>query len=52
MCTHILEIAEKICTRVAIISEGKILAKGSIDELKQRADEDLERVFLRLVTES
>jgi len=52
MCTHILEIAEKICTRVAIINEGKILAKGPIDELKQKADEDLERVFLRLVTES
>lgn len=52
MCTHILEIAEKICTRVAIINEGRILAKGTIDELKQKADEDLERVFLRLVTES
>ncbi len=52
MCTHILEIAEKICTRVAIINEGEILAKGPIDDLKQKADEDLERVFLRLVTES
>lgn len=52
MCTHILEIAEKICTRVAILNEGKILAKGPIDELKHKADEDLERVFLRLVTES
>jgi ABC-2 type transport system ATP-binding protein len=52
MCTHILEIAEKICTRVAIINEGKILAKGPIDELKQKSSEDLEKVFLRLVTES
>jgi ABC-2 type transport system ATP-binding protein len=52
MCTHILEIAEKICTRVAIINEGKILAKGPINELKQKAEEDLEMVFLRLVTES
>jgi ABC-2 type transport system ATP-binding protein len=52
MCTHILEIAEKICTRVAIINEGKILAKGPIDELKQKSGEDLEKVFLRLVTES
>ena len=52
MCTHILEIAEKICTRVAIINEGKILAKGPIDDLKEKADEDLEMVFMRLVTES
>ncbi|UCF09296.1 MAG: ABC transporter ATP-binding protein [Thermoplasmata archaeon] len=52
MCTHILEIAEKICTRVAIINEGMILAMGRIEDLKKHADEDLERVFLRLVTES
>ena len=52
MCTHILEIAEKICTRVAIINEGKVLAKGPIDELKEKAEENLEMVFLRLVTES
>lgn len=50
MCTHILEIAEKICTRVAIINDGKILAKGSINELKRQSSEDLERIFLRLVS--
>jgi ABC-2 type transport system ATP-binding protein len=50
MCTHILEIAEKICTRVAIINEGQILAKGRIDELKKQPSEDLEKIFLRLVS--
>jgi ABC-2 type transport system ATP-binding protein len=50
MCTHILEIAEKICTRVVIINDGKILAKGSINELKEVPNEDLERIFLRLVS--
>jgi ABC-2 type transport system ATP-binding protein len=50
MCTHILEIAEKICTRVAIINEGEVLAKGRIDELKKQPSEDLEKVFLRLVS--
>ncbi|UCE73024.1 MAG: ABC transporter ATP-binding protein [Methanomassiliicoccales archaeon] len=50
MCTHILEIAEKICTEVAIINGGHILAKGSINELKDRESEDLERIFLRLVS--
>ena len=50
MCTHILEIAEKICTRMAIINNGKILAKGKIDELKNHKDENLENIFLRLVS--
>ena len=49
MCTHILEIAEKICTRVAIINGGKILAKGKIQDLKIEESEDLEKIFLRLV---
>ena len=49
MCTHILEMAEKICTRVAIINEGEILARGSINQLKNQPNEDLERIFLRLV---
>jgi ABC-2 type transport system ATP-binding protein len=50
MCTHILEIAEKICTRVAIINDGKILAKGKINDLKNQENEDLENIFLRLVS--
>jgi ABC-2 type transport system ATP-binding protein len=50
MCTHILEIAEKICTRVAIINKGRILAKGKIDDLKSQESEDLENIFLRLVS--
>lgn len=50
MCTHILEMAEKICTRVAIINEGNILAKGRINELKNHPNEDLERIFIRLVS--
>jgi ABC-2 type transport system ATP-binding protein len=50
MCTHILEIAEKICTRVAIINEGEILAMGRIDDLKKQPSEDLEKIFLRLVS--
>jgi ABC-2 type transport system ATP-binding protein len=50
MCTHILEIAEKICTRVAIINGGRILAKGKIEDLKEQENEDLENIFLRLVS--
>jgi ABC-2 type transport system ATP-binding protein len=50
MCTHILEIAEKICTRVAILNEGSIIAKGRIDDLRGQPNEDLERIFLRMVS--
>lgn len=50
MCTHILEIAEKICTRVAILNDGEILAKGKINDLKNQPNEDLEKIFLRLVS--
>ena len=37
--THIMEVAEQICDRIGIIYKGKILAEGSIDELKKRAIE-------------
>lgn len=45
--THILEVAEKLCTRVAIIKNGKIVKVGSMEEVK--GDESLETVFLDLV---
>lgn len=44
--THILEVAEKLCTRVAIIQQGKIVKIGSMKEIK--GDESLEQVFLEL----
>jgi len=49
MCTHILEIAEKLCSRVAVIDKGSIVAQGSIDELRSQEGEDLEEIFLRTV---
>ncbi len=51
MSTHILEIAQAMCDRIAIINEGKLLALGTIEELRQEAQlpgSDLEDVFLRL----
>ena len=44
--THILDVAEKLCDRVAIIKEGKIVKVGNMDEIK--GDESLEQVFLDL----
>ena len=48
--THILEVAEKLCSRVAIIKQGKIVKVGNMEEVK--GDESLERVFLELDEEN
>jgi ABC-2 type transport system ATP-binding protein len=51
MCTHILEIAEKVCTRVAIIDRGAIVAVGRPDSIGERG-EKLEEAFLRITNAS
>ena len=44
--THVLEVAEKLCDKVAIIKGGRLIRSGTMDEVK--GDESLERVFLEL----
>ena len=44
--THILDVAEKLCSRVAIIKKGEVLKVGSMKEIK--GDKSLEKVFLAL----
>lgn len=44
--THVLEVAEKLCDKVAIIKEGRLIASGTMDEVK--GDSSLEDVFLEL----
>ena len=44
--THILDVAEKLCSRVAIIKEGKLIKCGSMKEIK--GDKSLEKVFMEL----
>ena len=48
--THILEVAEKICDRVAIINKGKILFCGNFKEMRNhfKSDESLEKMFLEM----
>ncbi|HEX3026416.1 MAG TPA: ABC transporter ATP-binding protein [Clostridia bacterium] len=46
--THVLEVAEKLCDRIAIIKQGKIIAVGTMEELRSGKDESLERIFLEL----
>ena len=44
--THILEVAEKLCSRVAIIKKGELVKVGNMQEIK--GDKSLEKVFLEL----
>lgn len=45
--THILEVAEKLCNRIAIIKQGKLIVSGLMEEITKQ--ESLESVFLELV---
>lgn len=47
--THVLEVAEKLCDKIAIIKDGKIIATGTVEEVK--GDKSLEDVFLELANE-
>ena len=48
--THVLEVAEKLCDKVAIIKAGKLIRSGTMEEVK--GDDSLEEVFLELEGES
>ena len=47
--THVLEVAEKLCDKVAIIKKGKLVKVGTMEEVK--GDDSLEEVFLELEAE-
>jgi len=53
MSTHSLQVAEEVCDEVAIIQEGRIIARGTTGELRRQAgmDGNLEDLFLRLTQE-
>jgi ABC-2 type transport system ATP-binding protein len=51
MSTHTLEVAEEVCDRVSIILKGRIIASGTVDEVRRlsgNGDEQLTAVFLKL----
>jgi ABC-2 type transport system ATP-binding protein len=55
LTTHILEVAERIADRIGIIKDGKLLAEGTLGQLRERAGEaegTLEDVFLELTGEA
>ncbi len=52
--THVMEVAERLCDRVGIIRDGKLIAEGPLEELRARAgdrDATLENLFLELTNE-
>jgi ABC-2 type transport system ATP-binding protein len=52
--THIMEVAEQICTRIGIIYQGKVIAEGTLDQLRDKTEGKggtLEQVFLKLTHE-
>jgi ABC-2 type transport system ATP-binding protein len=63
MTTHILEVAERMADRIGVIANGKLIAEGTLDELRRKAamkagtnagtgsDASLEDTFLALVAE-
>ncbi len=52
--THIMEVAERLCDRVGIINKGRLVACGTLEELRRadRGHESLESIFLQLTGES
>ena len=51
LSSHTLEVVEAVCDRIAIIREGVIIAKGTMDDLRLQVDSggaDLEEIFLKL----
>ncbi|MBN2157162.1 MAG: ABC transporter ATP-binding protein [Candidatus Lokiarchaeota archaeon] len=54
LSTHIMEVAQNLCTRIGIIDNGKLVAEGTLDELREVAQAvgaSLEDVFLKLTEE-
>jgi ABC-2 type transport system ATP-binding protein len=54
MTTHILEVAERMAERIGVIAGGRLIAEGTLDDLRRRAGRDdtsLEDIFLTLVAE-
>ncbi len=49
MCSHLLEIAERLCSRLAIIDEGELKGVGTLSELSTEGEDGLAEVFMRMV---
>ena len=48
LTSHVLEVVERLCDRVAIVDQGRVVAEGSVAELRS-AEETLEDIFVRVI---
>jgi ABC-2 type transport system ATP-binding protein len=51
--THVLDVAERICDKIAIINKGNIISEGTMEELRSKAgrEESLEKIFLEVTNQ-
>lgn len=47
-CSHMMDVVEKVSDRIILINQGRIVANGSLTELRQQGDDSLERIFAQL----
>ena len=51
--THVLDVAEKLCDEIAIINKGKLIAEGTLEELRSgEKGASLEQLFLEMTGEA
>ena len=51
--THMLEVAEKLCDKIALINKGRIIFFGELEELKARHNQlSLEEIFMKMTSDS
>jgi len=51
-CSHVMDVVERVCDRIAILDGGKLVALGTFEELQQRqGGGSLERIFAALTSE-
>lgn len=47
-CSHMMDVVEKVSDRIILINEGRVVADGTISELRQGGDDSLEKIFSKL----
>jgi len=49
MCTHILSMAQDLCSQVAIIHKGRVRVRGTVQSLQKKRSESLDDIFIRII---
>lgn len=49
-CSHMMDVVEKVSDRIVLIDSGRIIADGTIEELKQNSSDSLEQIFAKLTS--